>query len=252
MKALSFILALATVPALVAQADDKAGAMEGYFPTDGTLRRGAQVRPVFPESFKDQLQLFSEALQKVSPEQRAAYMEKHSWEQQPAYSADIWPNKSDYDAFIEEWKKVQIRPVTEVAVGLQKADGGTWRVLSATVDAKSKKQVPLTVSALHYDSDRNVWISSNGTLKASDYTTPDTSIYGAQTGTEWTLEKEDTLTRLRETIRVTKTTDGKFVYLAYSLIEQSAVSGSNIAQGAYLLRFPVQTPGANLGTPGQR
>lgn len=252
MKALSLILALLSIPALTVHAADKAGAMDGYFPTDGTLKRGAHVRAAFPPSFRESLQDFSKRLQDASAEKREEYMKNHSWEQQPAYDADIWPNKADYDAFITEWKKVAVVPVTEVAVGLQKAENGTWRVLSATVDAKTRKQVPLTISALRYDADRNVWYSSNGTLVPSDYSMPDTCIYGAQTGTEWSLEKADDLTRMRETIRVTKTTDGKYVYLAYSLVEQSAVTGTIIAQGAYLLQFPVQTPGANLGTPGQR
>lgn len=252
MKALSLILALFAFPAFVAQGADKAGAVEGMLPTDGSLKRGAHVRVVYPESFREYLQAVSANLQKLSPEKREAVAKEFSLDQQPVYNEDLWPNKADYDKYIEEMKKVSIQPITEVAVGLQKADGNLWRLLSVTVDARTKQQIPLTISALNYDAERNVWISSNGELKPTEYTTPDTSIYGAQTGTEWTLEKEDSLTRMRETIRLTKTTDGKYVYLAYSLVEQSAVTGANIAQGAYLLQFPVQTPGANVGTPGQR
>lgn len=252
MKALSYLLALFAFPAFVAQAADKAGAVEGMLPTDGSLKRGSHVRAVYPESFREQLQGVSIALQKLSPEKRTSFAQNFSLDQQPAYNADIWPKREDYDRYIEEMKKVVIQPVTDVAVGLQQSEGGMWRVLSVTVDAKTKQQIPLTISALNYDADRNVWISSNGELTAKEYSTPETSIYGAQTGTEWSLEKEDSLTRMRETIRLTKTTDGKYVYLAYSLVEQSAVTGANIAQGAYLLQFPVQTPGANLGTPGQR
>lgn len=257
MKALSFILALFAFPAFVAQADDKAGAVEGMLPTNGSLQRGAQVRPVHPspDSFREQLQKTLTAIQKLSPEKRTELESSFTLNQLPDYDAEIWPNKADYDQYIAEMKKIEIRPVTEVAVGLQKLDsenGALWRVLSVTVDAKTKQQIPLTISALNYDAERNVWISNNGELTPKEYSTPATSIYGAQTGTEWSLEKEDKLTRMRETIRLTKTTDGKFVYLAYSLVEQSAVTGSNIAHGEYLLQFPVQTPGANLGTPGQR
>ena len=142
--------------------------------------------------------------------------------------------------------------MTEVAVGLEKSEDGTWSVLSATVDSKTKQQVPLTIGALRYDANRNVWISNNGELTAKDYSMTDASIYGAQIGTEWSLEKKDSLSHLRETLRLTKTIDGKYVYLAYSLVELSSVTGRGIAQGAYLLRFPQQTGGANLGTPGQR
>lgn len=235
----------------MAQAADEAGAMTGMFPTDGSLRAGAHVRAVFSESFGEHLKKFTESVQKLTPEKRAAYMENLSWERQPAYDADIWPNKEDYDKLVEAWRQVKIQPVTLVGVGMQKLDSGLWRLLSVTEGA-NKQQVPLTISALNYDAEHNVWISGNGTLKATEYTTPADSIYGAQTGTEWSLEKKDSLTHMRETIRVSKTTDGKFVYLAYSLVEQSAVTGKGIASGAYLLQFPVQTTGANLGTPGQR
>lgn len=252
MKALSYLVALFAFPAFIAQAADKAGAVEGMLPTDGSMQRGAHVRAVYPESFRELLQGVSSALQKLPEDKRAAFTASFTLDQQPAYNADVWPKREDYDRYIEEMKKVVIQPVTDVAVGLQNVEGNVWRVLSLTVDAKTKQQIPLTISALNYDSARNEWTSNNGVLTAKEYSTPETSIYGAQTGTEWTLEKEDSLTRMRETIRITKTTDGKYVYLAYSLVEQSAVTGANIAQGAYLLQFPVQTPGANLGTPGQR
>lgn len=251
MKALSFILALFAFPAFMAQAADSAGAVEGMLPTDGSLKRGAHVRLVAPDTFRDPLQNFLAALQKLTPEQREA-IGTFSLEQQPVYNKDVWPNREDYDKFVAEWKKVQITPVTDVAVGLQKTEEGTWRVLSVTVDARTKQQIPLTISALRYDADRNVWISNNGELQAKPYSTTDSSIFGSQTGTEWNLEKNGNLTNLRESIRLTKTTDGKYVYLSYSLVEQSAVTGQNIAQGAYLLQFSMQTPGANLGTPGQR
>ena len=252
MKALSYILALFAFPAFIAQAADKAGAVEGMLPTDGSLKRGAHVRPVYPETFRDQLQAVAPALQKLTQEKRTAFAEGLNSGMLPAYDADIWPKKEDYDRYIAEMKKVVIQPVTEVAVGFQNAEGHTWRVLSVAVDAKTRQQNPLTISALNYDADRNVWISGNGELKAQSYSASDASIYGAQTGTEWSLEKKDSMTRMRETIRLTKTTDGKYVYLAYSLVEQSAVTGANIAHGEYLLQFPVQTPGANLGTPGER
>lgn len=256
MKALSYILALFAFPAFVAQAADKAGAVEGMLSTDGSYQMGHHVRPVYPESIREQFQALATSLQKLTPEKRAAFTSTFSMDQIPAYNADVWPKKEDYDHFIEEMRKVVIHPVTEVAVSMRKSDadnGSVWRLNSVTVDAKTRQQIPLTITALEYDADRNVWISANGELTAKEYSTPDTSIYGAQTGTEWTLEKKDSLTHMRETLRLTKTTDGKYVYLAYSLVEQSSVTGQNIAQGAYLLRFPQQkAPSANLGAPGKR
>lgn len=251
MKTLSFILALASVPALVAHAAE-CGAIEGIFPTDGSLKPGAIVRTVFPPDFRDHLQKFLEASQKLTPEKREAYMKDFSWEMQPPYNEEIWPNKEDYDKFVAAWRNVTLQPTAIVAVGLQEVSGGVWRVLSIVQDPSSKQQKPFTLSGLRYDANRNVWISGNGELTARDYSTTADSIYGAQTGTEWVLENKDSLTQYREVLRITKTTDGKNVYLSYSFDEKSVITGSNIAQGSYMVQFPVQAPGANLGTPGQR
>lgn len=273
------------VPGFVAQADEKlsvmegdiptntndgkAGGMEGYLPTnglkqgiqitaevsipaDGTMKQGVQIRPALSESFvKDHVQKFIENLQKLPQEQREEYVKNFAWDKQPAYNADIWPNKADYDKMVEEWRK-QIQASAIMAVGLQSLGNGVWRILSATADSKTKQSVPLTISALRYDANRNVWISNNGELSAKSYTATEDSLYGAQTGTEWTLEKTDSLTHMREVVRVTKTTDGKRVYMIYAFNEQSVATGQNIAKGGYLLMFPVQTAGAKLGTPGQR
>lgn len=252
MRALPYILALTAVPAFVAQAADDAGAMEGYFPTDGTIQAGAHVRLVLPEEFSAQMKKFSENLQKVSKEKREAYMKNFALDHQIEYDAEVWPDKADYDRFVEVWRQAKVDPISPAGVGLQKINDNMWRVVSAIAERNSKRQQPLSISALRYDAARNVWVSGNGELTARDYSTTEASIYGAQTGTEWSLEKEDSLTRFRETIRVTKTTDGKYVYLAYSFIEQSIATGTSIAQGAYLLQFPVQKAGANLGRPGQR
>lgn len=226
--------------------------MDKYFPMDGTITPGAQVRPVFADSFREQIQKFTEAIQKLSPEKRAESLKNITLDQVPAYNADIWPNKEDYNQFAAEWSKVQLQKVSPVGVGFQALENGLWRVVSATANLRTKEQAPLILSTLRYDANRNVWISPNGELTAKDYSAPETSIYGAQTGTEWTLEKKDTLSNLRETVRISKTTDGKNVYVAYSLAEQSALTGSSIAQGAFLLQFPVQKASAKLGTPGQR
>ncbi len=53
-------------------------------------------------------------------------------------------------------------------------------------------------------------------------------------------------------MRVTKTTDGEAVYVFYSFSEVSAVSGAAIAQGGYILRFPIVTKKAGLSKPGQK
>lgn len=255
MKAFSLVIAALALSAFSAQAADKAGIMEDYFPTtDGSLHTGAQVRPLpDAEALKKPLRKVSERITQIPKEEQAAFVNDFNAMQRPAYNAALWPDRKDYDEFIAAWEKTQIVPVTQVAVGLQKTEDGTWRVLSVTVDARTKRQIPLTISALRYDAEKNVWISNDGVLTPKEYSVPDTSVFGAQTGTEWSLQQETPLgSALKISLRVTRSTDGKYVYLAYTFDERATVTGNSIARGDYLLRFPIPTPGANVGKPGQR
>lgn len=255
MKAFLPLIALLASPVLLTStcyAEETPGALAGLLPADGSLKPGAAVRPVWTPEFAKMQQELTVKLQALSPEKQKAFMETFDPMMLIAYNKDLWSNKADYDKYKEEWKKVVIQPVTEVAIGLKNAGGNVWRVLSATVDAQSRKTVPLTISALSYDSSRNVWISNNGELTASEFKATDDYVYGAQTGTEWKLEKEDSLSRLSELVRVTKTTDGKFIYVAYNFSERSTVSNAAIAQGSYILRFAAGNARVNMGTPGSR
>ena len=76
--------------------------------------------------------------------------------------------------------------------------------------------------------------------------------YGAQTGNEWVMEKKDSLTNLREMLRLTKTTDGKAIYLTYSLVERSTLSGTVIANHGYTIIFPITSASARATRPGQK
>lgn len=255
MKAFLPIIALLAAPVAltsIGYADETPGELTGILPADGTLKPGAAVRPVFTPEFGKMQEKLSAKLNELSEEQRKAFLEDFNPLELPAYNKDIWPDKASYDAYKAEWKKVAIQPVTEVAVGLKGDGTSVWRVLSATVDAQSRKTVPLTISALSYDAARNVWISNNGELKASEYKATEDNVFGAQTGTEWKLEKEDSLSKLIEVVRVTKTTDGKSIYVTYNFSERSVISPVTIAQGAYTLRFAAGNAKVNMGTPGSR
>lgn len=255
MKAFLPLIALLASPVLLTStcyAEETPGALAGLLPADGSLKPGAAVRPVWGPEFAKMQQELTVKLQALSPEKQKAFMETFDPMTLIAYDKDLWNSKADYDKYKEEWKKAVIQPVTEVAIGLKGAGNNVWRVLSATVDAQSRKTVPLTISALSYDSSRNIWISNNGELTASEFKATDDNVYGAQTGTEWKLEKEDSLSRLSEIVRVTKTTDGKFIYVTYNFSERSAISNAPIAQGSYILRFAAGNARVNMGTPGSR
>lgn len=253
MKALYTILALMAVPALVNPAYGAENTvLQGLLPTDATMKTGAAVTPQFsPEFIKMQQELLTR-LQKLTPEEQKAFMESYDPLTLIAYDAKLWPNKDDYDKYRAEWKKVKIVPAREVAVGLKSEGENKWAVLSLTADPQTKRTAPLTISALSYDAARNVWISNNGELTAKEYQATDDNIYGAQTGQEWTLEKEDSLSKMKETIRISRNTDGKAFYISYSFNERSTISNAVIAQGGYMLMFPLRSSQVNMGVPGSR
>lgn len=257
MQTFPYIIAASVVPALVAQvqAVDRAGVMEEYFPTSDEmkLRVGAVVRIAYDDSLQKPVGKINENINKLPPEQGKAFKEEFDAGRCPEYNPVIWPNRVDYEEFVDAWNKSRVVPVTQVLMGLQKTPEGTWRVLSVMVDARTRGQIPLTLSALRYDAEKNEWISNDGILKPQEYAEPASGIYGAQKGTEWILEKETSLTMLRVTLRVSRTTDRKYVYLRYAFNERlKADPDTSIVNENYMLRFGNTEPGADVGKPGQR
>ncbi len=254
MKAIYSILTLLTAPALICHAigAEATGILQGLLPTNGTMKAGVAVNPQFSPEFLELQKALLSRLHKLSSEEQLAFMENYDPLMLIAYDAKLWPDKAEYDKYKAEWKKVTIIPVREVGVGLRHSINNTWVVLSLTTDEKTKRSAPLTISALTYDAGKNVWISNNGELVAKDYQTTEDNVYGAQTGQEWTLEKEDSLSKMTEAIRITRNTDGKAFYIFYSFSERSTISNTVIAQGGYTLMFPMRSKQVNMGMPGSR
>lgn len=245
-------MALMAAPVLLAPAySAEAGALKDYLPTDGTMKAGVAVAPQFTPEFGRLQQELVTKLQALTPEQQKAFMDKYDPMTLVAYDAALW-DKAAYEKYKAEWKKTSIVPQREVAMGLRSADANCWKVLSLTVDPQSRRSAPLTISALTYDAGRNVWISNNGELAATPYRATEDHVLGAQTGTEWKLSKQDSLSLLNESVRFSRTTDGKAVYVSYSFNERSAISNNVIAQGSYLLMFPIKANQVNMGAPGSR
>ncbi len=254
MKAFTPILALLAAPALIAPtfAAETPGALAGYLPHDGSLIQGAAVRAVIDPSLAEINKTVVTNFNKLPEEKKAEYIKSFDPNKAMPYDEAVFGDKAAYDKYLAAWKKTKIVPVSGVAMGLL-ASGtpNVWHVHSVTLDA-SGKTLPLTISALKYDAKKNVWISNNGELTAKPYAADDTFSFGAQSGTEWTYEHEDSLSRLVETVRVTKTTDGDAVYVYYRFAESSVISGMAIAQGEYILRFPIVAASAGLSKPGQK
>ncbi len=254
MKAYTSILAMLASPAMVAPAlaADAPGALAGYLPSDGSLIQGAAIRAVVDPALTAFNQQVVKKFNSLPEEKKAEFIKVFDPNKALPYDEALFGDKAAYDKYMEAWKKTKIVPMSSVAMGLL-ASGtkGTWHVHSVTLDAAGRS-LPLTISALRYDATKNIWRSNNGDLTAAPWSADDSFIFGAQSGTEWNYEHEDSLSKLRETVRVTKTTDGEAIYVYYKFAETSAFSGVSIAQGEYVLRFPIVSRSAGLSKPGQK
>ena len=248
------ILAILAAPVALcsaAYAESAPEAIAGYLPCNGNTMQGSVVRPVRDPSFIELHRAAIERFLKLPKEKQEAINAKSSPERLMDYDADLWPDKAEYEKYAEAWKKTKLAMLADVRVGLQSDGNNVYSVLSGTRMANGGS-MPLTIGSLRYDGNKNVWISNNGELTGTAFSADEKSDYGPQTGNEWKMEKKDSLSTLNEMIRLTKATDGKAVFLYYSLIEKSAISGSVIANHGYTIIFPITSASANTTRPGQK
>ncbi len=241
-------------PALVSTvfAADAPGALAGYLPSDGSLIQGAAVRTVADPALAPLNKMVVENFNKLPEEKKAELVKGFDSNRAMPYDEGIFGDKATYGKYMEAWKKTRIVAVGGVAMGLlDSGEPGVWHVHSVTMDAAGRT-LPLTISALKYNATKNTWHSNNGELTAAPYSVDDSFVFGAQSGTEWNYEHADSLSNLKETVRVTKMTDGSAIYVYYKFAETSAISGMTIAQGEYMLRFPIVSQSAGLSRPGQK
>lgn len=254
MKASTLICTLLSVPAVLASAvcaQDVKTNIKDYLPCDGTVRQGAVVQIARDASFNELQKAMVTRLAALPKEKQEAIVKNHSADVLMDYNADLWPDKAEYDRYAEAWKKSRLVPMTEVALGLVDNGDNTYSVLSAT-RVSENGTMPLTIGSLQYDAGKNVWVSNNGELKPTAFTAGENHVFGAQTGTEWTMEREDSLSWLKEVLRITKTKNGKAVFVSYAMNEVSTISGTIIANHGYTIYLPIQTIGANATKPGRR
>ncbi len=251
MKTTHAIITLLGVPALCATAFAQDGLnVLDTLPKDGFLQ-GRAVKPQLSPDLLPILEKVEARFQKMPEEKRKAMLENRNTDRALEYNEELWESKKEYEDYLKIWKSTQLIDAENVAIGLRAtSDPNVWNVISATVDRG--KTLPLTLGALSYDSAKNVWTSNNGTLEAKPFEETDLYMYGAQKGQSWILDKEDALSRVVESVRISKTTDGKFIFVYYSFAEISKASGQLLAQGGYTLRFPVKSESASVTLPGQR
>ena len=225
------ILAMLAAPAalcVAAHAESAPEAIAGYLPCNGSTIQGSVVRPVRDNSFVELHRAAIQRFMQLPKEKQEAINAKGAPDRLMEYDADLWPDKAEYEKYTEAWKKTRLALMADVRVGLKSDGNNMYSVLSATRVANGGS-LPLTIGSLRYNAAKNVWVSNNGELTGSEFSAGENFDYGAQTGNEWKMEKKDSLSSLSEMIRLTKATDGKAVFLYYSLQERSVISGTIIA-----------------------
>lgn len=247
------ILAMLAAPVALcsaAQAEAAPEAISGYLPCNGSTMQGSVVRPVRDDSFVELHRAAIQRFLQLPKEKQEAINAKGAPDRLMDYDADLWPDKSEYEKYKEAWKKTKLALMADVRVGLKSEGNNIYSVISATRVANGS--MPLTIGSLRYDAGKNVWVSNNGVLTGSEFSAGENFDYGAQTGTEWKMEKKDSLSTLNEMIRITKATDGKANFLYYSLVERSSISGNVIANHGYTIIFPITSASAQATRPGQK
>ena len=248
------ILAMLAAPAalcVAAHAESAPEAIAGYLPCNGSTIQGSVVRPDRDNSFVELHRAVIQRFMQLPKEKQEAINSKGAPDRLMEYDADLWPDKAEYEKYAEAWKKTRLALMADVRVGLKSDGNNMYSVLSATRVANGGS-LPLTIGSLRYNAAKNVWVSNNGELTGSEFSAGENFDYGAQTGNEWKMQKKDSLSSLSEMIRLTKSTDGKAVFLYYSLLERSVISGTIIANHGYTIIFPITSASAHATRPGQK
>ncbi len=255
MKFSHQLFAMLSLPVVcaTAMAEGTLGAVEGMIPVD-KLMPGRVVKAVLNPELKGPHEKVMAKFNALPEEKRKELASKITKVSAIDYIPELWDSKQQYDEYIKIWEANGVQELQQVVLGLTAGDkAGVWNVVSAEIDNSGKAKSPLLLSTLVYDANANTWTSNNGVMAAEAVSLDNKFVFGGQKGTEWKLEKEEAGCVMGERLQVTKTDDGKFVFVTYNFAEVSKATGKGIAQGGFVLRFPVQAAaGANIATPGQR
>lgn len=255
MKFSHQLFAMLSLPIVCASAmaEGSLGALEGMLPVD-KLMPGRVVKAVLNPELKAPHEAIMAKFNALPEEKRKELSGKITKVSAIEYIPELWDSKQKYDEYIKIWEANGVQELQQVILGLTAADkANVWNVVSGEIDNAGKVKNPLLLSTLVYDAGANTWTSNNGVLTASDVDLDNKFVFGAQKGTEWKLEKEEAGCVMGERLQITKTDDGKFIFVTYNFAEVSKATGKGIAQGGFVLRFPVQgASAANIATPGKR
>lgn len=239
MKSLIPIIATLAVPGFIcplAAQDVPAALMD--FQANKYLS-GESVAPTPTPEFARLQKKVSDKLQAMPVEKKIDFFNTYRADTLMSYTPDFWDSRSEYDAYRTEWKKIPLTPIQQARLKAVTYDKNIWKLHGDSLNPDTGKRSMLSVIALTYHADKNVWVSSNGELSPTQVTYYDNNLYGARKGTSWSLRKEDSLSIINESISITRRMNGEFLYLAYRFSEKIPGSNTTLAQGSYVLRFRV-------------
>lgn len=246
MKSLLPLISLLATPAALCTAwsAELPPALQN-FPGDGMRLTGESVKITPTPEFIRLQQNVQQKLQALPQDKKQAFLATYNSSELIPYSPDFWADEEEYATYKAEWNKIAIEPIQTIQLGVYSKDNGEWGLHGVSVNAFTRKLTPLSLSGMSYNPTDNTWTTANGTLKPRDFSTLSTNIYGARHGTNWILQKADSMSELTETLSISRRMNGEFLYLSYSFIERTPGSGTTLAQGSYVLRFRIGPPAAD-------
>lgn len=241
----TFSSSLATVAAAAciapAFAASDQGVLAEYLPAS-TLISGCVVLPEFNQEVETFVAEINNRLFALPEEERRDAM--GSWVPGEPINFDerLWKDKDEYDRYMAAWNKRRVKENEVVVIGMNKTgESKIWQINSGVIDPGTQMLMPLRLSVMKYNAQNNEWTSGNGTLKfKKKVERPMHYVFGAMNGEEWSLEKEDALSKTQESLSFTKSSDGKFIYVFYAFIEVSTATNGILDKGEFILRFPAK------------
>lgn len=237
----SSLLATLTATALIAPAiaSPDQGAMAEYLPA-GTLISGCVIMPEFDPEVESFVTEINNRLHALPEEDRVNAMGSWIPGEPINYNERLWKDKDEYARYMVAWNKRRVKENEVVVIGMNKAGAPkVWQINSGVIDPRTQMLMPLRLSVMKYDAKNNEWSSGNGTLKSKNKVNRSKQyVFGAMKGEEWSLEKEDALSKMQESISFAKSNDGKYIYVFYAFIEVSSATNSILDKGEFILRFP--------------
>lgn len=243
MKSLFLTLSVISLPALISTADcAEVPAALMDFPGNGMRITGETVSPTPTQEFIQMQQALLARLQTLPPQRQQEFFAAYDSTQLIPYSEELWPDRAAYEAYCNEWKKIELKAQQVVQLGAFDKGNNQWSLHGISVNTFTRQTSHLAISGFVYHADRNVWTSSNGELTATPFSCNSDNLYGARTGTTWSLNKSDAMSRISESLTISRRTNGEFLYLTYHFSERAQGSGNMLAQGNYTMRFRVGPP----------